>query len=281
MALGRAPFAGKRPLLSPVDGFHPSPLVPRQHLGERDRATCAALGCPGGPLAALPHQMLTWVEGRGQGAGDRGGRGGGTYLPCPALPCRPEPTAQHGTGTGTLYLFASPLALPPRSNMEPIDPSHPPARHVKHHAVYINPEGPQPILSQLTPLSPSCSPYIPVISTASLRSIFTASTSPTRAPRPLNTVSHFARPPPALAHPDRRTLLRPDHYHSGIYWKCTTTQHARRVSRNLVQEFEEQGTEPKQPDTRLANRHIGTVTSLTRSRPRSAATTGKKDDKSV
>lgn len=53
-----------------------------------------------------------------------------------------------------------------RSNMEPIDPSHPPARHVKHHAVYINPEGPQPILSQLTPLSTSCSPDIPMISTA-------------------------------------------------------------------------------------------------------------------
>lgn len=30
VAQGRAPFAGKRPLLSPVDGFHPSPLVPRQ-----------------------------------------------------------------------------------------------------------------------------------------------------------------------------------------------------------------------------------------------------------
>ncbi|KAG6355858.1 hypothetical protein INS49_015242 [Diaporthe citri] len=90
--------------------------------------------------------------------------------------------------------------------MEPIDPSHPPARHVKHHAVYINPEGPQPILSQLTPLSPSWSPDIPVISTASLRSISTVSTSPTRAPPPPNTVSHIARPPPALAHPDRRTL---------------------------------------------------------------------------
>lgn len=104
--------------------------------------------------------MLTWVQAgaRGQGGqGDRGEEDVGvrTLLPCPALP-RPSQCPLHstvpGTGTGTLYPFC--FASGPTR-----DPIWGPStqairlrRHVKHHAVYINPEGPQPILSQLTPL---------------------------------------------------------------------------------------------------------------------------------
>ena len=177
-------------------------------------------------------------------------------LPCPALPCPVPAAAQRGTGVRVPWIFLLRLWPYHRSNMEPIDPSHPPAaRHVKHHAVYINPEGPQPILSQLTPLPTSCSPDTPVISTASLRSIFTVPTSPnTRSPRPLNTAYH---PPPALG-TSRTDALDCDR-HSPVrdISRCTTTQHVRRRSRDLTREFEELGKVPQQPGTRLADCPVG------------------------
>lgn len=101
-------------MLSPVDGFHPSPPFWSlwSHANNRATGRPALHWAVRGPPGCPPTPNADMGAGRGQGAGEQGVRVWG-YVP--ALPCRVQcrgPSAQHGTGTGTLYLFASPLALP-------------------------------------------------------------------------------------------------------------------------------------------------------------------------
>lgn len=172
MAQGRAPFASKRTPAQSRRWLPPLPSGPTPKVERPGDLRCS--GLPGAPPGCPPTPNAD-MGGARPGPGGRGGRGGRgmgvrtshPVLPCPALPCRVSRahcSAQHGTKYGYGYLVSFCFASGPTTDpiWSPSTQAIRPPDHVKHHAVYINPEGPQSILSQLTPLSPSCSPDTPV-----------------------------------------------------------------------------------------------------------------------
>lgn len=220
VAQGRAPFAGKRTPAQSRRWLPPLPSGPTPKIERPGDLRCS--GLPGGPPGCPPTPNAD-MGGARPGPGGRGAGGVGRemeirtshpVLPCPALPCRVESplqcTARYQVRVRVPCIFLLRLWPYHRSNMEPIDPSHPPARPRKTPRRLYQPRGP-PIH-----LIPADSPFalmFPrhscVISTASLRSILTASTSPTRALHSRSTPSPTSqRPPPASALLDRRSRPR-------------------------------------------------------------------------